>query len=61
MTVNIQALEEACTTYEQAFEAYAAISKETINIATQSSNALGEMNDRFRARTDALTARRQDG
>ena len=61
MTVNIQALEEACLTYEQAFEAYAAISKETVNIATQSSNALGEMNQRFRARTDALTARRQNG
>ncbi len=59
MTVNIQALEEACQTYEQAFEAYAVISRETLNIATQSSNALGEMNDRFRARTDALTARRQ--
>lgn len=61
MTVNIEALEEACNTYEKAFETYALISQETINIATQSSNALGEMNDRFRARTDALTARRQDG
>lgn len=60
MTVNIEALEQACQTYEQAFEAYALISQETINIATQSSNALGQMNDRFRARTDALTARRQD-
>lgn len=60
MTVNIDALEEACQTYEQAFETYALISKETINIASQSSNALGKMNDRFRARTDALTARRQD-
>ncbi|WP_457551712.1 toxic anion resistance protein [Desulfobacula sp.] len=60
MTVNIDALEEACQTYEQAFETYALISQETINIASQSSNALGEMNARFRARTDALTARRQD-
>lgn len=58
MTVNIKALEEACQTYEQAFETYALISQETINIASQSSNALGKMNDRFRARTDALTARR---
>ncbi|MFH2093694.1 MAG: toxic anion resistance protein [Pseudomonadota bacterium] len=60
MTVNIQALEEACQTYEQAFETYAQISKETINIAAQSSNALGIMNERFRSRTDALTARRQE-
>ncbi len=60
MTVNIQALEEACQTYEQAFETYALISKETIQIATQSSTALGQMNERFRARTDALTARRQE-
>ncbi|MBU1340719.1 MAG: toxic anion resistance protein [Proteobacteria bacterium] len=60
MTVNIEALEQACQTYEQAFETYALISQETINIASQSSNALGKMNDRFRARTDALTARRQD-
>lgn len=60
MTVNIEALEEACQTYEQAFEAYALISRETISIASQSSTALGVMNERFRARTDALTARRQD-
>jgi uncharacterized protein YaaN involved in tellurite resistance len=60
MTVNIDALEEACQIYEQAFETYALISQETINIASQSSNALGKMNDRFRARTDALTARRKD-
>jgi len=60
MTVNIQALEEACNTYEQAFETYAQISKETISIASQSSTALGQMNDKFRARTDALTSRRQD-
>lgn len=60
MTVNIQALEEACATYEQAFETYAMISRETISIASQSSTALGEMNEKFRARTDALTARRQD-
>ncbi|MBU3952190.1 MAG: tellurite resistance protein, partial [Proteobacteria bacterium] len=60
MTVNIKALEEACNSYEQAFETYALISKETINIASQSSSALGKMNERFRARTDALTARRQD-
>ena len=59
MTVNIEALEEACQTYEQAFETYALISKETINIASQSSNALGKMNDRFRSRTDALTSRRE--
>jgi uncharacterized protein YaaN involved in tellurite resistance len=60
MTVNIDALQEACQTYEQAFDAYAQICRETINIASQSSNALGEMNERFRSRTDALTARRQD-
>ncbi len=60
MTLNIAALEEACQTYEQAFETYALISQETINIASQSSNALGQMNDRFRSRTDALTSRRQD-
>jgi uncharacterized protein YaaN involved in tellurite resistance len=60
MTLDINALEEACRTYEQAFEAYAEISKETINIASQASSALGEMNRRFRARTDALTSRRQD-
>lgn len=60
MTVNIEALEEACRTYEQAFETYALISRETINIASQSSTALGQMNEKFRARTDALTARRQD-
>lgn len=60
MTVNIEALEEACRTYEEAFETFALVSKETIRIASQSSNALGVMNDRFRARTDALTARRQD-
>jgi len=60
MTVNIEALEEACQTYEQAFETYALISQETINIASQSSNALGKMNERFRARTDALTSRRAD-
>ncbi len=60
MTVNIDALEEACQTYEQAFEAYAQISKETISIASQSSTALGQMNEKFRARTDALTARRQE-
>jgi len=60
MTVNIQALEEACTTYEQAFDAYAAISRETISIASQSANALGVMNERFRARADALTSRRQE-
>ncbi len=60
MTVNIQALEEACQTYEKAFETYAMISRETVAIASQSSTALGEMNERFRARTDALTARRQE-
>ncbi|MCK5312629.1 MAG: toxic anion resistance protein [Desulfobacteraceae bacterium] len=58
MTVNIQALEEACQTYETAFDAYTEICQETINVATQSSNALGVMNDRFRSRTDALTSRR---
>ena len=61
MTVNIDALEEACQTYEKAFETYTAISRETIAIATQSSNAMGEMNEKFRARTDALTGRRQNG
>jgi len=60
MTVNIQALEEACATYEKAFDTYAAISRETIGIASQSSTALGQMNEKFRARTDALTARRKD-
>ena len=60
MTVNIDALQEACQTYEQAFDTYALICRETINIASQSSNALGDMNERFRARTDAITARRQD-
>lgn len=60
MTVNIDALEEACQTYEQAFETYALICQETINIASQSSNALGQMNEKFRARTDALTSRRQE-
>ncbi|WDP91380.1 MAG: toxic anion resistance protein [Desulfobacter sp.] len=60
MTVNIQALEEACNTYEQAFDAYAQICRETISIASQSSTALGQMNEKFRARTDALTTRRQD-
>jgi uncharacterized protein YaaN involved in tellurite resistance len=60
MTVNIAALEEACNSYEEAFETYALISKETINIASQSSTALGKMNERFRNRTDSLTARRQD-
>jgi uncharacterized protein YaaN involved in tellurite resistance len=58
MTVNIAALEEACQTYETAFDAYTEICQETINVATQSSNALGVMNDRFRSRTDALTNRR---
>jgi len=60
MTVNIAALEEACQTYETAFDAYTEICKETINVATQSSNALGVMNDRFRSRTDALTNRRDE-
>jgi len=60
MTVNIEALEEACNSYEEAFETYALISKETISIASQSSTALGKMNERFRSRTDSLTARRQD-
>ncbi|THB74961.1 MAG: tellurite resistance protein [Desulfobacteraceae bacterium] len=60
MTVNIDALEEACQTYEKAFDTYAQICQETISIASQSSNALGQMNEKFRARTDALTARRQD-
>ncbi|MCD4741023.1 MAG: toxic anion resistance protein, partial [Desulfobacteraceae bacterium] len=59
MTVNIAALEEACQTYETAFDAYTEICQETINVATQSSNALGVMNDRFRSRTDALTNRRE--
>jgi uncharacterized protein YaaN involved in tellurite resistance len=60
MTVNIEALEEACQIYEQAFETYAQICQETVSIASQSSNALGQMNEKFRARTDALTSRRQD-
>jgi uncharacterized protein YaaN involved in tellurite resistance len=60
MTVNIAALEEACQTYETAFDAYTEICQETINVATQSSNALGVMNDKFRSRTDALTSRRDN-
>jgi uncharacterized protein YaaN involved in tellurite resistance len=60
MTVDIQALEEACNTYETAFDAYTEICKETINIATQSSNALSVMNDKFRSRTDALTNQRDN-
>ncbi len=59
MTVNIEALEEACQTYEAAFEAYTQICQETINVAAQSSNALGIMNEKFRSRTDALTSRRE--
>ena len=41
---------------ERERQAYAQISGETAKIATQASNALGTMNERFRARADALTA-----
>jgi uncharacterized protein YaaN involved in tellurite resistance len=60
MGVNIAHLQEACNNFEQAADAYAQISAETIKIATQASNALNTMNDRFRARTDAMTAVRQE-
>ena len=60
MGVNIEYLQEACNNFEQAAEAYAQISGETIKIAAQASNALNTMNDRFRARTDAMTAVRQE-
>ena len=60
MGVNIEHLQAACDNFEQAADAYAQISGETIKIATQAANALNTMNDRFRARTDAMTAVRQE-
>lgn len=60
MGVNIQYLQEACNNFEQAADAYARISQETTKIAAQASNALNTMNERFRARTDAMTAVRQE-
>ncbi len=60
MTVNIEFLQEACDNYEKAAEAYAQISGETVKIATQASNALNTMNERFRVRADAMTAVRQE-
>ena len=60
MGVNIEYLQQACSNFEQAADAYAQISEETVKIATQASNALNTMNDRFRTRTDALTAVRQE-
>lgn len=60
MGVNIQFLQEACNNYEQAADAYAQICNETIKIATQSSNALNTMNEKFRARADAMTSARQE-
>ncbi len=61
MGVNIQFLQEACDNYEQAAEAYAQICSETIKVATQSSNALNTMNEKFRERTDAMSSARQEG
>lgn len=58
--VNIQYLQEACDNYERAADAYTQISSETVKIATQSSNALNTMNERFRSRADAMTAVRQE-
>ncbi|UCD31865.1 MAG: toxic anion resistance protein [Desulfobacterales bacterium] len=60
MGVNIEFLQEACNNYEQAADAYAQICNETIKIATQSSNSLNTMNERFRTRTDAMTSARQE-
>jgi len=60
MGVNIEYLQEACNNFEHAADAYAQICGETIKIASQASNALNTMNDRFRARTDAMTAVRQE-
>ena len=60
MGVNIEYLQEACNNFEQAADAYAKISGETIKIATQASNALNTMNERFRTRADAMTAVRQE-
>jgi uncharacterized protein YaaN involved in tellurite resistance len=60
MGVNIQYLQEACDNFEKAADAYAQISQETVKIASQASNALGVMNERFRSRADALTALRQE-
>lgn len=60
MGINIQYLQEACSNFEQAADAYAQISEETVKIATQASNSLGTMNERFRARADAMTAVRQE-
>jgi hypothetical protein len=61
MGVNIQFLQEACANYEQAADAYAQICSETIKVATQSSNALNIMNEKFRERTDAMSSARQEG
>jgi uncharacterized protein YaaN involved in tellurite resistance len=60
MSVNIEYLQEACDNFEKAADAYAQISGETVKIATQASNALSTMNERFRARADAMTALRQE-
>jgi uncharacterized protein YaaN involved in tellurite resistance len=60
MGVNIQFLQEACANYEQAADAYAQICSETIKVATQSSNALNTMNEKFRERTDAMSSARQE-
>jgi len=60
MAVNITHLQEACDNFEKAADAYSQIAGETVKIATQASNALGTMNERFRARADAMTAIRQD-
>ncbi|MCP4693778.1 MAG: tellurite resistance protein, partial [Desulfobacterales bacterium] len=60
MGVNIEYLQEACANFEQAADAYVQISGETIKIATQASNTLGVMNERFRARADAMTAVRRE-
>jgi len=59
MTVSIDKIEQACNIYEQAVDAYTAITGETIKIAAESSNRLSSINDRFRARADAMTGGRQ--
>ncbi len=60
MAVNITHLQEACDNFEKAADAYSQIAGETVKIATQASNSLGTMNERFRARADAMTAIRQE-
>lgn len=59
MVIDINALQEACDTYEKAFDTYVQISRETMEVAAKSSGALTVMSEKFRARADALTNRRQ--